>query len=966
MTLDIRNEWSRIPRIDPPADGAAATTVRFAVRTALIAGGTAVFSAAAAPALAQGEAAQGSVDEVIVTGSRIRRVETETASPVYTLDRDSIAATGATTLGDLIQDAPAISGNATNPQVNNGGGTGESNVSLRGLNSNRTLVLLNGRRIGALGSLEAVDINQIPVNMIDRVEVLKEGAGAIYGSDAVAGVVNFITRRDFGTAEAGYDYGISTEDDGRRQSVSLMWSGSSDRANLMLGGNWNKWEEISANDREFSRFALYLYGDYGVFEGGSSRTPAGRIFLPAGSPLAAQFGCSSVTRNPGQDGTQLSHYRCFTGSDFYNYQPLNLILTPQERGSIFALADFDVAENAELYVEYLQNYTKSGFQIAPLPFDTRSDNVVIPANNVFNPFGIAFGGGDGVNPNALWRLEGLGNRFSNTETLAHEIRLGLRGGLGASTWTYDGTVQFGRTDQDSRVSGYLFGPAVQAALGPNFIDPVTGQVRCGTPSAPISNCTPVNVFNVNDPSQANALRSISAAYNTNYKYDSKIATVNFSGDLFDLPAGTVRSAVGLEYRDVGLRFVADSLVQAQPPDFKNCQLAGETCTGDTSGSYDVKEVYAEVLVPVLRDAPGAQSLNFSLGGRFSDYSTFGSTNNFSFKLDYRPVSDLLIRGTFSEVFRAPTINDLFGAPLANAAQFNDPCVGLTQAQVDANPNFALVCANVPRDGSFFQPNSQIDGLFLGNANLDAETGEVFTYGLVYEPSWFRGFSVSLDFWNYEIEDTITTLDVNTIADQCLASGSADFCGLISRFPDGSIFQIRQPTVNLGVTETSGVDIGLRYRLRETPIGAFNFQIDTTYTDKYDNTPQPGAAKVEVAGTYDRQYGNFAKWRAFGGVSWMYQDFTALLRARYIHSIELLDPDGAPGIQPSLRIPSFTYLDLTLGYTWRENLRIQLGAENLTDKQPPIMYQNNVLNANTDVSTYDTVGRFFWGRLTYKF
>jgi iron complex outermembrane recepter protein len=940
-------------------------SIRFAVRSALLTSGTAML-AVGMPAQAQQDEVATRTEEVIVTGSRIRRVDAETASPVYSLDRDTILATGATTIDKLILEAPSIAGNATNPAVNNGGGTGESNVSLRGLGVNRTLVLLNGRRIGALGAFEAVDINQIPVNMIERVEILKEGAGAIYGSDAVAGVVNFITRKDFGGAEGGYDYGISTDEDGRRQAVNLMWSTSGDRSNVMLGANWNKQEAISANDRDFSRFALYLYGDYGVFEGGSSRAPAGRIRL-GGTPLAGQFGCSSVTRVAGQDGDALGEYRCFGGGDFYNYQPLNLIMTPQERGSIFALADFNLTDNIQLYTEFLHNYTSSGFQIAPLPFDARLDDVVIPANNVFNPFGIAFGGIDGVNPNAQWRLEGLGNRRSDTKTTADEARIGLRGPLGNSSWTWDGVVQYGRTDQDSRVDGYLFGPALQNAFGPNFRDPITNQVRCGTPTAPINNCTPVNIFNVNDPSQSAALRQISSAYTTNYRYSTKIGGLNLAGDVFSLPAGAIKAATGFEYRDLDLNFTADSNVQAQPPFYTNCILAQETCTGDSKGGYNVKEVYAELFFPLLKDAPGARALNATVGGRFSHYSNFGSTSNFSFKVEYRPVSDIMVRGTYTEVFRAPTISDLFSAPVNTSSQFNDPCVGLTQAQVNQNPNYALVCQFVPRTGTFSQDNSQISGLLTGNPNLGAETGEVFTYGLVYDPSWARGLSMSVDFWDYKIEDTITTLDVNTIADQCLATGSNTFCSLISRFQsDGTIFQIQQPTVNLGETKTRGIDFGMRYRLRETPFGAFNFSLDTTYIDRYDNTPEPGAETVRVAGTFDRQYGNFARVRGVGGISWAYRDFTTALRAHYIHGIKLLDPDGAPGVQPPLEIPSFTYLDLTLGYTFRENARFQVGIENIGAKQPPIMYQNNVLNANTDVSTYDTVGRFFWGRFNYRF
>jgi iron complex outermembrane recepter protein len=903
------------------------------------------------------------VQTVVVTGSRIRRVDLETASPVYTLDRSSIESSGVVTLGDLVQSVPSVAGAATNPQVNNGGGTGASHIELRGLGTARTLVLLNGRRLGGLAQFSgAVDINAIPMNLIERVEVLKEGAGAIYGSDAIGGVVNFITRQDFEGFETGLDFGLSGEDDGERKAVNLSWGTSSDRGNVILGANYQQQDAISANDRDFARNAIYFYGS--VFEGGSSRAPNGRISAPGPG------GCTSVIRVEGTTGASPADYRCFvtTGgdADFFNFQPLNLVLTPQERGSVFTSANFDLHESVEIYADVVHNYTTSGFQIAPLPFDARSDQVIIPTNNVFNPFGIAFGGQtEPLNPNALWRMEALGNRTSNVDATSDELALGFRGAIGRSDWTYDSYVSYSRLDQDTTVSGYMLKPLLADAFGPNFIDG-TGNVVCGTPAEPIPGCTPVNIFNLDDPAQIAALRQISSGYGTDYTYTTKIAAATFTGDVIEMPAGPLQLAVGAEYREQEGRFDTDSITEALPPLFNVCQLASETCSGDSGGKFDVSEIYAELFFPVLKDAPGAHALNLTLGTRYSDYSTFGDTTNSVFKVEYRPVEDLLVRGSFAEVFRAPTVNDLFGAPTADAATFNDPCVGLTQAVVDANPNFALACANVPRDGSFEQPNSQVDGLLIGNATLVPEVGEVLTYGIVYDPSWLNGLSLSVDFWDYQLDEVINQIDVNTTAEQCVALGTPQFCGLMARFSDGQIQQIQEPALNLGTLETTGVDLGIKYRVRDTRIGGFNISLDMTYIDKYDNVPAPGAAPVEVAGTFDRQYGNLAQWRGLAGFGWAYGGFNSLIVTRYIHSLELVDPDGAPGIQDSLQVGSHTYVDVTLGYTFKENTKFQLGANNLTDKQPPILFQNNVLNANTDVSTYDTIGRYYFVTLSHRF
>jgi outer membrane receptor protein involved in Fe transport len=436
--------------------------------------------------------------------------------------------------------------------------------------------------------------------------------------------------------------------------------------------------------------------------------------------------------------------------------------------------------------------------------------------------------------------------------------------------------------------------------------------------------------------------------------------------VIDLPAGAMKAAVGYEFMDQDGSFNTDFNTQALPPLYNVCQLSNETCSGDSRGSYDVNSFYGELFIPVLKDLPGAVALNLTAGARYSDYSAFGDSTDATFKIEWRPVSDLLVRGSFADVFRVPTIYDLYAAPASNAAQFNDPCVGLTQAQLDANPNYALACENVIPNTAFAQDNSQVDALLLSSPELVPETGEVLTYGFVYDPSWLSGLSLNVDFWDYSLEDVIIQLDVNTIADQCVATGDATLCGLISRFDDGQIFQIRQPAANFATVDTSGIDIGVKYVMRGTSVGDFRFAIDATYIDKYDVVVIQGADTLEVAGTYDRQFGNYAEWRGVASVGWAMEPFTALLSARYIHSIELLDPDGAPGIQPPLDIDAVTYLDLSVGYEFWDGFQARLSVDNITDEEPPLLYQNNVLNSNTDVSTYDLIGTYYRLSLSYKF
>jgi outer membrane receptor protein involved in Fe transport len=939
-----------------------------AVSSALALSAAATAAVHSAPAAAQGQGAD-EVTTVTVTGSRIRRVDEETASPVFVLDQAAIQSSGVSTIGELVQRIPAISGAATNPQVNNGGGTGESNIELRGLSAQRTLVLLNGRRIGILGNTttSAVDINMIPINAIERVEVLKEGAGAVYGSDAIAGVVNFITRTDVSGAEANVEYGQTSRHDGERRTAGLLLGSTTDKMSVTLAANYNKQDAVSANDRDFSRFALYLYGG-AVSQGGSSRTPNGRINLDAA--LKAQYGCSSVTRKEGAAGSARSDYRCFTSADLYNYQPLNLLLTPQERGSLFTQLNYDINDNLTAYGEILYTHTTSGYQIAALPFDATADDTVISANSIYNPFGINFGGVNGVNPNVRVRMLALGTRHSDVSTQDSLANAGLRGKIGSTGWEWDTNFGFGRKDQEQNISGYLLSSSMKNALGPSFIDG-TGP-HCGTPGNVISGCTPLNIFNPTAPSQVTAMQGVSTNYRTDFVSRSHAFSLNVTGSVFELPAGPLQLAVGGEYRDQEGAFSTDILTRATAPLFLTCQLSGETCSGDSFAKYNVKEIYAEVFAPVLKNLPLVKALNLNAGIRHSDYSktSIGSSTNAEFKVEYRPISDVLVRGTYAEVFRAPTIADLSFPPAQDAPTFTDPCTNLTAAAVAANPNLNLACVGVPRNGTFSQPNGQITGLITGSPDLKPETGEVTTFGVVYDSSLVRGLSLSLDYWKYKLDDLITALDPNFAANQCVATGNPTFCNLMVRFPSGAnagLFQVfREPIVNLGKLKTDGIDFGVKYQIRDTPIGSFNSTLDVTRIHSYKNTPAPGAVPVEIAGTYDRQFGNYARYRALLGVGWKLAGFDALLSARYIHNLELLDPDGAIPNAPPLKIPSFTYLDLTVGYTFVTKTRVQVGGINLTDKQPPLLYQNNVINANTDVSTYDSLGRRWFIGVTQKF
>ena len=935
-----------------------------AVRLALYAGTTAVVGLSSGAVFAQEDAASERLDTIVVTGSNIRRVDIETANPVITIDRAQIQKSGKLTVGNLLQDLPAIAGSATNPQVNNGGGSGASTVSLRGLGSNRTLILIDGQRI--INN----DVNQIPASVIERIDVLLDGASSVYGSDAIAGVVNFIMRKDYQGAEASFDYGISDKDDGERTGASFTFGQSTDRGSVVAGINYNKFDEVPAGNREFSASALYLYGG-NVYAGGSSRVPTGRVFLPEG-PLQDQFGCTSVTRIEGTNGTSLDNYRCYTGADGYNFQPENVILTPQERTNVFALANYKLTDNVEAYLRTFINRTSSSSLIAPYPLDSLGNNIVTSADNLYNPFGVSFGPGF---TNLTARLTGTGQRINQIDTQTSQFIGGLKGNIGDTSWRWDINANYGHITQDQYTTGYLNFTQLAAALGPSIL--INGVPTCVTdvndPSTAIVGCTPLNIFEQDSPESTATFLSAQSAPFQNFLATSREATANVSGELFDLPAGPVSLAVGALYRKDYSNFLADSTIILNPQT-NTCDL-GTACTTQLSGNLSTKEAFGEIFIPILADVPFAHSLNVDIGVRYSKFNLAGNTTNSKIAVEWRPIEDLLLRGTVSEVFRAPNVSELFAGAQSDAPPAQEPCTGYVAGQQlgigACGPQTGAT--DIPASGIAPQPNGQVPATQLGAVaagfSLAPEAGKSFDFGVVYDPSWIEGLSISVDYYRIYLNNTITTIDAQTVLTLCYNDPSSPFCPFITRFPDGQIQNINEPTVNLGRLDTSGYDLAFNYRLPEFDmfgrnIGRFAVGVNATYIDEFDNSV-PGAPRFSNAGAYSTLFGNYPRIRGTGTIDWSMGNFEAGYQARFIGNVSALGADGGNGAD--LPIGGVTYHNFSFGYTAEPiNTQFMVGVDNAFNKQPPLYYTGITVNANTDVRTYDTVGRFYWARAIVKF
>ena len=919
-------------------------------------------------------------DAVVVTGSNIPRTDAHSASPLTVLDRASIARSGKLTLGDLLQDLPAMSGPLTNPRVNIGGGTGASNVSLHGLGGARTLLLVNGHRV-----LNA-DLNAIPANAVERIEVLGSGAAAVYGSDAVAGVVNCILRADYQGAEFATQFGISDHNDAPRRGYQFVFGQSTDKGSILAGVGYNQFDAVLAGNRKFSRNAIYYYYGAGHISPGSSHTPTGQVQLPPS--LKAIFGCDRVTlRQLGLSGASLADYKCYTAADAYNFQANgNFDLTPQERSNAFLVGNYKLSDAVQAYVEFYHDKTNAASSLPAQLADTLTTPFQISADSYYNPFGVAFGGSSN---RFKTRTIGNGNRVTSNVTQTDQLTSGLRGSFGDS-WQWNLYFNYGHFARLTHTNGYVNVNRLGAALGPSYQD-VAGNIVCGTPATgPIAGCTPVDLFNILDPGTIAALDRTGGNTFTNIVGLQRSEVAEINGDVMELPAGSAKLAAGVSHRRESLRTNRDA---TEIPDASgNCDIGldgtgfgGTGCVASLDGAYSVREVYAEVLLPLLKDLPFARALNLDVAARHSHYSSFGSTNNASIAIEWRASEELSLRASVADVFRVPSITELYHGSTLTFASINDPCFSVSSPHVG--------CQYLPPGGLPRYPDiPYVSGMNSGAATagllLRPEHGRSFNYSAAYDSQRIPGLALNIDLWRVQMRDLIRQVSAQDVVDECFYAGDSALCPLIHRYPDGFsqgfLETVQTPYANLGTLDAAGVDLGGTYRIPETRLGGFSLGLRATYLDRYDINYAPGLPNRltrELAGHYTTPAdpipnANFARWRALASVDWNFARWSAAWTAKYIGHFtvgyaNLLYSESAcldyapPGCE--FKYGASVYHNVTAGYGIEPiNAHIDVGIDNVFDKQPQILYLNNAPNGNVDVNTFDTVGRFYWARLSLKF
>ncbi|WP_161974420.1 TonB-dependent receptor [Piscinibacter terrae] len=895
-----------------------------------------VFALKPTVVLAQAQPQQ--LERVEITGSSIKRIEAETALPVQVISREEIQRTGASNVEQLLQTVSAVSssGGLTASSVSGSTTGGISSVSLRGLTSIRTLVLLNGRRIapygiGFTGDSVSVDVNSIPLSAIERVEVLKDGASAVYGSDAVAGVINFILRRDFTGGEITANYGDTADGGASVQRMAATWGAGNlaqDRYNVMFVASLQKEAPLFGRDRSFS--------STGINVGHGNDTTSGNTFPANFAAADGSFGTYNPSSPlcPGPYAIK-SPFLSPNGCRF-DPSPLVQLVPESERTSVFASFKYALNNDMEAYLEASYNRNKQNNIIQPVPL---SDQFALPPNHpLFNvaPYNgvstfllkpsspyyptaqvVSITGGPTPDLLVRYRAAVNGNRDITDVSEAPRLAFGVKGS--AAGWDVDG----GFLHSESRVSELVNDgfPSLSAIL-------------------PLLNSGTVNPFGASDPAVEAALRATNfhgEAFHIKSSIDSLQAKA--SKELLQMPAGALAAAFGVEARKEKYLFQPDPTIQ----------------TGDIAGyggnflvtdrSRDVKAIFAEVSVPVFK------SLEAGAAVRHDRYQGVGNSTTPKFTLRWQPTRQLLLRGSLGEGFRAPSLQDLY---LPNTTGVTPP--GLSDpARCPTTGDGVKDCA------------TQFTTLNGGNTTLKPETSRSATLGLVFEPT--ANLSVAVDAFKINLKDTI----VNGITPAVVLTDLTKYGYLITRGPvdpafptlPGPITQINTTNINLGKTKLAGVDFDAKLRIPDTALGRVTVGYSGTYFTKYDTENIDGSFAPNINLVNGATGGIIPRLKTYLSVN--------LARGPWNFTVAQNWQSGYTDFPSSItgetaNVGPYEIYDAQVQYSGIKNLRLTLGMKNIFDRDPPYTNAGGQVSfqAGYDPQYADPRGRFVYLNLSYSF
>lgn len=899
-----------------------------------------------------GEPQSDALQSVVVTGSRIRSESGESNGPVTVVTQEQLTRGGNDSLGKALQALPYNTGAPTNTNVNNGG-DGATRVALRGLQPQRTLVLLNGRRLpnGGIGADSSVDIDSMPLSMVERVEVLTTGASAIYGADAIGGVINIITRSNLDGVEVGVQRSQTDRNDGAISRANALVGGDIGSGHWMLGADYVDQAGVLMRDREYSAVPLTVASSDGTrVPFGAQQLADGRFRVTGGNALGLQPG--SYTRVAGASGQAASDWRPVTSSDVFNFAPYNYLQTPNERRSLWLMGNQPIGA-VELFVEGSFNRRESSQSLAPSPFMVQSNAAptlpdgtpYIPSSNYYNPFGI------NVTQGARRFVE-LGPRGYAQEVEVWRALAGIRGRLG--DWNWEVSVAASEADALTRESGIAIASRVAAGIGPSGPD-AAGRIVCGVrdpatgivpASAVIDDCVPINLFGGAGSITQEQIDFMSASVTDDGSNSQRLANVGFSGPWMQLPAGDIQWALGAEFRREAGAYRYDPQ-----------RISGAVGVGlgadIPGGEFDSREAYAEVRLPLFEREGGTSSLAAVLGGRMSDFTTFGSNTTWHTGLRWKPSTGWAVRVDYTTVFRAPALNELYETQVTNVV-FSppDPC------GQSPSPEQQINCAaNGVPGGAYAQAEGDASlASEGGNLDLKPEEGYSFDAGVEFGSQGAIDWRASLDFFQTQLDAFIERDAPELILQECADHGTPLACSKIQRFADGSLRSIDARRNNLGSVRLQGFDLNgrMNFSVRDSE---FSLHALLTHLLEYDVQVFEGSETYERVGR-----GNFGlilpEWRALAGISWEREGW----RAGY--TVQWIGPytDCSATLEGSFycgRVPAVFYHDVDAGYDWR-GIELRAGVANLTDKEPPYLSGEG----NTSAATYRLLGRTYFLQLRY--
>lgn len=930
------------------------------------AGAIATLALSASTVSAQQAADSDEIEQIVVTGSRIARPEFQASSPVTAVGSDIIMSSGSTNLERLLNELPQVTPDAT-ASTNNGSDGGIATINLRDLGANRTLVLVNGRRFVSSNNNGVVDLNNIPSALVERVDVVTGGASAVYGSDAIGGVVNFLLKDNFEGMELGGQYRVTEKGDGEIYDIDLTVGGNfaDDRGNAVLHTSYANRRALRAAEREKTATALGDFGaEDGLFPLGSSRIPGGTILVPSVLPDGTQV--SSVKFLP--DGTPIDR-----AGETFNFQPENFIQTPQERWIINGLAHYDISDSITAYSELFYSNNRIVTQLAPDANDIPeppNQLLVTIANPLFNSALRTFltenfdEDGDGVAsiPAFRRRMTENGPRLTDFEHDAFRVMTGLRGDIADLGINYDIYYSHARTNRTEVLERFTSDIRIGQALLLEEIPGSPGEYQCAAASARSQGCVPISIFGDGALSPEGAA-FISPTAVVKRSTEQDIISGSIGGELMDLGLGgaPIGYAFGTEYRRESSNNQPDAIVQSG-------ELGPGNDEAPTRGNYDVYELFGEVVVPIL------DNLNVEAAFRYSDYSTVGTVWTYKAGGQYEPIDGFRLRALYQRAVRAPNIAELFQGRSAGADDFEDPCA----ARNLPSPQLQQFCIAQGVPAALlptFEGDSagQATTIFGGNPDLEEERADTYTVGFVFTPDYIPGLSATLDYYDIDLSNAIDDLDAATTSTLCFASLdlNSDACQAITRDPaNGIVTQIRALRANLASEKRKGIDWQINYNF-DLDFGLFEtgtsvvLQNVGNFTFTNESTPLEDSDPIDCNGKFGEGcigLGNniSPEWRTTFSAAFLNGPLTWRNQVRIIGSLS----NTSEGLFID-KISTKVYYDLSLSYDITENFFLTAGIDNVLDKGIVLLADNGP-DANTDASLFDVFGRTYFFSLRVRY